>query len=103
MRCGSCSALAFPPEGDVRYELRFQDYQGSGGSYYWNVSQILLGLILNERFPVERVTIDRALAHAGKKEADVNVKVEGAYNRSKQIRARRRLMQIWADLLFPAA
>lgn len=59
--------------------------------------------ILNERFPAERVTIDRALAHAGKKEADVNVKVEGAYNRSKQIRARRRLMQIWADLLFPAA
>lgn len=59
--------------------------------------------ILNERFPTERVTIDRALAHAGKKEADVNTKVEGAYNRSKQIRARRRLMQIWADLLFPAA
>jgi len=59
--------------------------------------------ILNERFPAERVTIDRALAHAGKKEADVNVKVEGAYNRSKQIRARRRLMQIWADLLYPAA
>ncbi|KQN77890.1 tyrosine-type recombinase/integrase [Sphingomonas sp. Leaf62] len=59
--------------------------------------------ILNEKLPAERVTIDRALAHAGKKEADVNVKVEGAYNRSKQIRARRRLMQIWADLLLPAA
>ncbi|KQM41162.1 tyrosine-type recombinase/integrase [Sphingomonas sp. Leaf10] len=59
--------------------------------------------ILNEKLPAERVTIDRALAHAGKKEADVNVKVEGAYNRSKQIRARRRLMQIWADLLFRAA
>ncbi|KQN78534.1 tyrosine-type recombinase/integrase [Sphingomonas sp. Leaf62] len=59
--------------------------------------------ILNEKMPAERVTIDRALAHAGKGNVDVNIKVEGAYNRSKQIRARRRLMQIWADLLFPAA
>lgn len=59
--------------------------------------------ILNERFPAERVTIDRALGHAAKKGAEVNVKVEGAYNRSKQLGPRRRVMQIWADLLMPPA
>ncbi|MGT2515674.1 tyrosine-type recombinase/integrase [Sphingomonas panni] len=59
--------------------------------------------ILNERFPSERVTIDRALGHAAKKGAEVNVKVEGAYNRSKQLGPRRRVMQIWADLLMPPA
>lgn len=59
--------------------------------------------ILNERYPSERVTIDRALGHAAKKGAEVNVKVEGAYNRSKQLGPRRRVMQIWADLLMPSA
>lgn len=59
--------------------------------------------ILNEKYPAERVTIDRALGHAAKKGAEVNVKVEGAYNRSKQIEPRRRVMQIWADLLMPPA
>ncbi|WP_294321623.1 integrase arm-type DNA-binding domain-containing protein [uncultured Sphingomonas sp.] len=59
--------------------------------------------ILNERYPGERVTIDRALGHAAKKGAEVNVKVEGAYNRSKQLGPRRRVMQIWADLLMPPA
>ncbi|WP_235519849.1 tyrosine-type recombinase/integrase [Sphingomonas sp. Leaf22] len=59
--------------------------------------------ILNELYPGLRVMIDRALGHAGKKEADVNVKVEGAYNRSKQIWPRRRLMQRWADLVMPDA
>lgn len=75
-------------------------YAGRHVPHGWRAT---FSTILNERFPAERVTIDRALGHAGKKEVDVNVKVEGAYNRSKQIRARRRLMQIWADLLLPPA
>ncbi|KQM86887.1 hypothetical protein ASE70_17410 [Sphingomonas sp. Leaf22] len=36
--------IDFPPEGVARYELRFRDYQGSGGSYYWNMSQIQIGV-----------------------------------------------------------
>lgn len=37
--------IDFPPEGVARYELRFRDYQGSGGSYYWNMSQIQIGVM----------------------------------------------------------
>ncbi|KQN00585.1 tyrosine-type recombinase/integrase [Sphingomonas sp. Leaf25] len=60
--------------------------------------------VLNEKFPAERVTIDRALGHAPRKqEAEVNIKVERAYNRSLQYGPRRRLMQVWADLLMPDA
>ncbi|WP_230769794.1 tyrosine-type recombinase/integrase [Sphingomonas sp. Leaf4] len=59
--------------------------------------------ILNEKFPAERVTIDRALGHAPRKEVEVNIKVERAYNRSIQYGPRRRLMQVWADLLIPDA
>ncbi len=49
--------------------------------------------ILNESCPAERVTIDRALAHAPKD------KVEAAYNRAEQLGRRRQLFQDWADIL----
>ncbi|MEP9401840.1 tyrosine-type recombinase/integrase [Sphingomonas silueang] len=75
-------------------------YAGRHVPHGWRAT---FSTILNERHPGERVTIDRALGHAPRKEVEVNIKVEGAYNRSRQIAARRRLMQTWADLLMPDA
>ena len=49
--------------------------------------------LLNERFPADRASIDRALAHAPKD------KVEAAYNRAEQMARRRWLFNEWSSML----
>jgi integrase len=65
-------------------------YAGRHVPHGWRAT---FSTILNERFPEERATIDRALAHVPKD------KVEAAYNRAQQLERRRRLYGRWADLL----
>lgn len=56
--------------------------------------------ILNELHPEQRAAIDLALGHAPKREEDGRAdKVEGAYNRSRHIARRRRLLERWAEIL----
>ncbi|WP_241214941.1 hypothetical protein [Sphingomonas sp. S-NIH.Pt15_0812] len=59
--------------------------------------------ILNEQMPDQRGTIDRALGHAGggkeAKALEINVAVEGAYDRSLHLAPRRALFNSWADFL----
>lgn len=65
-------------------------YRGRHVPHGWRAT---FSTILNERFPDERSTIDRALAHAPKD------KVEAAYNRAEQLGRRRRLFDQWGSML----
>lgn len=96
---GGNSPLA---ESAIGALYRRAGYAGRHVPHGWRAT---FSTILNERHPAERVTIDRALGHAARKDVavEVNIKVEGAYNRSKQLGPRRWLMQVWADLLQPDA
>ncbi|MBB4152875.1 integrase [Sphingomonas jinjuensis] len=69
------------------------DRAGFAGRHVPHGWRASFSTILNERFPAERATIDRALAHAAKD------KVEAAYNRSEQLAARRRLFEAWGEIL----
>ncbi|HEX8484662.1 tyrosine-type recombinase/integrase [Sphingomonas sp.] len=80
------------------------DRAGFAGRHVPHGWRATFSTILNERFPDDRGQIDRALGHAAgggrdKVEEKINVKVEGAYNRSQQLAPRRRLFQAWADAL----
>lgn len=66
---------------------------GYGGRHVPHGWRASFSTILNERLPEERSAIDLALAHAPKD------KVEGAYNRSEQLARRRRLFDLWGELL----
>jgi len=75
-------------------------YAGRHVPHGWRAS---FSTICNERRVAGRGEIDRALGHVGggaaAAEEKINVKVEGAYNRSVHLPERRALMQAWADLL----
>jgi integrase len=79
------------------------DRAGFAGRHVPHGWRATFSTILNERLPEERGQIDRALGHAGgkrdKEEEGINRKVEGAYNRSKQLAPRRRLFDAWGALL----
>lgn len=65
-------------------------FSGRHVPHGWRAS---FSTILNEQLPLERAAIDLALAHAPKD------KVEAAYNRSEQLDRRRRLFDLWGELL----
>lgn len=69
---------------------------GAGNRHVPHGWRASFATILNEAMPGERAAIDQALAHVAKD------KVEAAYNRSEQLARRRRLFEIWADLIAPA-
>ncbi|WP_439538999.1 tyrosine-type recombinase/integrase [Sphingomonas sp.] len=77
-------------------------FKGRHVPHGWRAS---FSTIMNEAMPAARGTIDRALGHASGKDADIgNAKVEGAYNRSTLLEARRAVFEAWADALTaPAA
>lgn len=81
------------------------DRAGFAGRHVPHGWRATFSTILNERRPDDRGQIDRALGHvAGKRDKEeegINRKVEGAYNRSKQLGRRRELFQAWADELMP--
>ncbi len=77
-------------------------FKGRHVPHGWRAS---FSTVMNEALPGQRGAIDRALGHASAKDADIgNAKVEGAYNRSTQLEARRAVFEAWAALLTdPAA
>lgn len=97
-RSTPAGALVFPGRG---YETPIGEraigalyaragYAGRHVPHGWRAS---FSTILNEQLPDERAAIDLALAHAPKD------KVEAAYNRAEQLARRRRLFDLWGDLL----
>lgn len=67
-------------------------YAGRHVPHGWRAS---FSTILNEHFPLERGTIDMALAHVQKGQSES----EGAYNRAQLLAQRRDLFQRWGDML----
>lgn len=65
-------------------------YRGRHVPHGWRAT---FSTLMNERYPDERATIDRALGHGLKD------KVEAAYNRSAQLGRRRRIYEIWGRIL----
>lgn len=100
------AALIFPgragdPCGEKAIEILHHraGYAGRHVPHGWRAS---FSTLLNEAFPEERGTIDRAIAHAGgrdEKALGINAKVEGAYNRSTHMPRRRWLFEAWAAIL----
>lgn len=88
------AALLFPDlsEGAIR---RIHLRAGAGGDHVPHGWRASFSTILNERRPVDRDAIDRALGHAGRD------KVEAAYNRSTQMSVRRALFEDWGALIAP--
>lgn len=98
---GGTAPIAERAIGDL---YRRAGYAGRHVPHGWRAS---FSTILNERMPDQRGTIDRALGHvAGGKEAkelEINIAVEGAYNRSLHLGPRRRLFDAWAAILVDGA
>jgi integrase len=105
------AALIFPGrdggaigEGAIRILYQRAGFGDRHVPHGWRAS---FSTILNEQLPDERAAIDRALGHVGggkgEEEKDINVKVEGAYNRSTHMPRRRRLFDAWAQTLAGAA
>lgn len=98
-----CDALIFPGrpgrpigEGAIGALYARTAFAGRHVPHGWRAS---FSTIMNERFPLEREAIDRALGHALKDADGKAAKVEGAYNRSAQLEARRSLFDRWGALL----
>jgi integrase len=74
---------------------------GYGGRHVPHGCRASFSTILNQRFPAQRVEIDRALGHVGgkKDEEEINRKVEGAYNRGINMPVRRHLFDAWAGMI----
>ncbi|MCP3729235.1 integrase arm-type DNA-binding domain-containing protein [Sphingomonas sp. MG17] len=90
-RSAPADALVFPiGEAAIGDAIARAGFKGRHVPHGWRAS---FSTILNEALPNERDAIDAALAHANKN------KVEGAYNRAEQLARRRRLFEIWADLI----
>jgi len=103
-------ALIFPGRGAGQMigEVAIGDlydragYAGRHVPHGWRAS---FSTVLNELYPEKRGEIDRALGHVaggGAKgaEAEVNIKVEAAYNRARaQLGPRRALLEAWAQVL----
>jgi integrase len=84
-------------ENALSYLLARAGHVGAHVPHGWRAT---FSTILNERFPADRAVIDLMLAHAPKDQ------VESRYNRATHAARRRKLAQIWADLLLrgmPAA
>ena len=108
---GDGSGLIFPggdgtaliAERAIGDLYRRAGYAGRHVPHGWRAS---FSTILNEAYPDQRGAIDRALGHVGggkeAKALEINVAVEGAYNRSVHLAPRRRLFRAWAALLTDA-
>jgi integrase len=83
--------FAFPIPGGAIGAL--YDKAGYGGRHVPHGWRASFSTILNERFPLDSVAIDRALAHAPRG------KVEAAYNRAAHLARRRALFDAWAEML----
>lgn len=104
------AALIFPgragaPIGEGAIRILYQR-AGFGNRHVPHGWRASFSTILNEQLPDERAAIDRALGHVGggkgEEEKGINVKVEGAYNRSTHLPRRRRLFDAWATILATA-
>lgn len=91
--------LVFPiGEAAIGAAIARAGYHGRHVPHGWRAS---FSTILNENMPEDRDAIDAALGHRHKR-ADIDVKVEAAYNRALQQERRRRLFVAWANLIMPA-
>lgn len=95
--------LAFPnsrhphkpmSENAMGYLLNRADYHSKHVPHGWRST---FSSVMNEKYPADRMVIDRMLAHVPKD------KVEGAYNRALYLSRRMELAQIWADLILEGA
>lgn len=99
-RSAPADALVFPfGEAAIGDLIARAGYKGRHVPHGWRAS---FSTILNEMMPGERDAIDAALGHRPKR-ADIDTKVEGAYNRSLQLSRRRALFEAWAAVLAPPA
>ncbi|KTT72600.1 tyrosine-type recombinase/integrase [Sphingomonas endophytica] len=75
------------------------DRAGFGDRHVPHGWRATFSTVMNERRPEARQTIDRTLGHALKDEDGKVAKVEGAYNRSELVDARRAILDEWAAIL----